>query len=231
MHKQMFIQRLNQYGFNTDDRTIQHTMDYLQLLFQWNQKMNLTAIDTIESALDKHILDCLVPTTILMMNGHMADIGSGAGFPGMVWAIYYPNITIDLIEPTGKRCLFLNTVKSSLGLTNVNVINKRSEDCIDRREHYDLVCARAVARLPLLLELCTPLLKVKGTMVALKGSSAMEELNDSINAMNKLHMVHTTSITYTCEDGGNHITLLFDKTAHTPSTYPRNYSVMKKHPL
>ena len=231
MNNETFIQRLNQYGIKYTDQTILKTMDYLDLLFQWNQKMNLTAIDTIESALDKHILDCLVPTTGLTMKGHMADIGSGAGFPGMVWAIYYPDITIDLIEPTGKRCVFLNTVKESLGLTNVNVINKRSEACNDLRQSYDLVTARAVAKLPLLLELCSPLLKVNGTMVALKGSAALDELDDAENAMEKLHMVHTTSITYTCEDGGDHITLIFTKIATTPSIYPRNYSVMKKHPL
>ena len=231
MNRYTFKQQLIHYGFNHDDQTIQKTMDYLYLLFEWNQKMNLTAIDTLDSALDKHILDCLMATRGLTMNGHVADIGSGAGFPGMVWAIYFPDITIDLIEPTQKRCVFLNTVITSLGLTNVNVINKRSEDCNDLRESYDLVAARAVARLPLLLELCTPLLKVGGTMLALKGSIAMEEITESKHALSTLNMVLSSTTTYTCEDGGNHITLVLTKTSATPKQYPRNFSVMKKHPL
>lgn len=231
MNSNTFKQVLEDHGFNHDDGTIEKTMKYLELLFQWNQKMNLTAIDTLETALDKHILDCLMATCGLTMEGHGADIGSGAGFPGMVWAIYFPNITMDLIEPTTKRCLFLNTVIESLGLTNVNVINKRSEDCMDKRESYDFVSARAVARLPLLLELCTPLLKVGGTMLALKGSVAMEEIHESSHAMDVLNISLVSTNTYTCEDGGNHITLVLTKHCSTPKGYPRNYSVMKKHPL
>ena len=231
MDNQTFIQKLIEHALPHDPIMIKRTYQYLDLLFEWNQKMNLTAIDSLESALDKHILDCLVPTTSVNMVGNIADIGSGAGFPGMVWAIYYPNCHVDLIEPTGKRCLFLETVQSTLGLTNVTVINKRSEACNYLREHYDIVTARAVARLPLLLELCTPLLKVNGTMIALKGSSAMDELGESTYALSQLNMVYTNKIHYHCDDGGVHITLIFTKTASTPKEYPRNYSVMKKHPL
>ena len=148
----------------------------MQLLLEWNQKMNLTAITIEEEIWEKHFYDSIVPFENLS-HKTLCDVGSGAGFPGIPLKIVFPDMELTIVEPLQKRCRFLETVKEALDLKGVNIYPERAEDFVkEHRESYDVVSARAVARLSILLELCAPLVKMKGHFIALKGKQGHEEL-------------------------------------------------------
>lgn len=231
MNRQQFSQWLIDHSLSLSELQLDSYQTYLQLLIEWNQKMNLTAIDTEEEIWDKHFADCLSPLTSVKLSGTVADIGSGAGFPGLVWAIACPDVNFTLIEPTTKRCTFLSEVVKTLGLTNVEIINKRAEDLAGYRERFDAVSARAVANLSVLSELCIPLLKVNGLFIALKGSQAKTEVDAAAHALSTLHTQLISESEYVAQDGGHHITLVLKKIKQTPSQYPRLYAKIKKNPL
>ena len=231
MNRNQFYQTCLSNGLTLSAGQLEQLQRYYQLLVSWNEKMNLTAISEEEQVWDKHFMDCIYPTFVTSLGNKVADIGSGAGFPGMVWAICYPNHHFTLIEPTGKRVTFLQEVVNQCHLDNVTLVNKRSEDCKELLQYFDTVTARAVANLPILLELCTPLLKVGGNFIALKGSKANDELFNSQHALKELGCEYVSECTYTCEDQGQHITLIIKKVNQCSSKYPRNYAQIKKKPL
>ena len=169
-----FKAKLLENNIILSDEQIESYKTYSKLLQEWNKVMDLTAIDEEEQIIEKHFYDSLISAKYFKYeNQTLLDIGSGAGFPGLVLAIAFPNLNITLLEPTLKRCNFLNAVINKLGLKNVNVINDRAENFISaKREAYDLVTSRAVSRLNMLLELSIPFLSVYGYMIALKGKNA-----------------------------------------------------------
>ena len=205
---------------------------YLSLLQEWNQKINLTAITETGGIIEKHFYDCILPLTVKEIHGKVADVGSGAGFPGIVWKIVRPDLDVTLIEPTGKRCTFLNEVIDQLHLKNIRVVNERAEDhAKNHREEYDVVTARAVANLRILSELCVPLVKVNGLFIAMKGMHGEEEAADSQHAMKELGAVQESSQETSLENGDHRVNLFYRKANETPSRYPRNYGQIKKKPL
>jgi len=204
---------------------------YLKRLIEVNSVMNLTAIEEPNEIREKHFLDCLLIESEFEPNSKIADIGSGAGFPGLVLAIVREDCHLDLIEPTTKRCTFLQTMVNELKLKNVKIINRRAEECMDLEESYDGVTARAVAKLSILLELCVPLLKVKGKMVAMKGSLALEELKESSHALKALYLEEPKIQTHHLPSAGQRINLVFTKQIANPTLYPRAYRLIKKNPL
>ena len=202
------------------------------LLKEWNEKINLTAITEEEEVYEKHVLDCLLPLTQETVEGTVCDVGSGGGFPGIVWAIALPNTHFTLVEPTGKKCTYLNKVKEELNLTNVEVVNARAEEFVsEKREHFDVVSARAVANLPMLSELCVPLVKVGGFFYALKGAQGLEELDASKYALSMLGC--ETPIVHECDlpNGDHRVNIRATKIKHTDLAYPRAYARIKKKPL
>ena len=171
-----------------NEKTVERFKKYASLLKEWNEKMNLTAITDEPEIVEKHFYDCLLPTDHDLLDDKLiCDLGTGAGFPGMVWAIAYPKCVVTLVDATGKKCMFLNEVIKELNLTNAFVVNSRGED-LDMREHFDIVTARAVAPLNILLEVCVPLIKEKGLMIAMKGAKGKEELADAKKAIQKLYL-------------------------------------------
>lgn len=205
---------------------------YADLLASWNQKMNLTAIVEKEEVIEKHFYDCLLPLAHIKLKGDIADVGSGAGFPGLVFAIVCPNCKFTLIEPTGKRCNFLNEVINRLQLQNVTVVNERSEDYVkDHRESFDVVTARAVANLSILSELCVPLIKQDGIFLSLKGKNGLEELEDAQKALTTLGIGKQEIFQDDLLDGSSRINLVLHKEKPTPKKYPRPYGQIKKKPL
>lgn len=214
------------------DETVQKQFeDFRELLFEVNKVMNLTAINEADEVREKHFMDSLLIEALIPQNASVADIGSGAGFPGIPCAIIRQDVQFDLIEPTLKRCKFMQTVVEKLGLKNVKIINKRAEECSDLNEHYDLVTARAVARLPILLELCIPLLKIGGDFIAMKGSNAIEELKTSQSALDALNLNPAELIETELPHAGKRISLKFHKEIACSKEYPREYRVIKKWPL
>ena len=203
---------------------------YAQKLIEVNQRMNLTAIDEPDQIREKHFWDCLAIDALVPEGSLVADIGSGAGFPGLCLAIVRPDCHFDLIEPTLKRCGFLKEMVKLLKLGNVTVINERAED-LDRRDHYDVSTSRAVAKLSVLLELSIPLLKVKGKMIAMKGPSALEEVLEAEQALKLLKCDGGQIFDVHLPSAGLRKNCVFTKLDTTPSKYPRSYAQIKKKAL
>ena len=229
-----FKAKLLENNIILSDEQIESYKTYSKLLQEWNKVMDLTAIDEEEQIIEKHFYDSLISAKYFKYeNQTLLDIGSGAGFPGLVLAIAFPNLNITLLEPTLKRCNFLNAVINKLGLKNVNVINDRAENFISaKREAYDLVTSRAVSRLNMLLELSIPFLRVNGYMIALKGKNVELELNEAKNALDLLNtkLLNKFDLKLPSEEENRSI-LILQKKSITNTKYPRNYGTIKKKPL
>ena len=207
---------------------------YYDFLVQENEKYNLTSITEKEEAYIKHFYDSVQLEKAIDLNNitSLCDVGSGAGFPSIPLKIMYPNLHITIIEPTLKRCNFLNQLVNILNLKNVTIINDRAENMSNLRENFDVVCARAVAALPVLLELCVPLVKENGKFLSLKGSSFHEELLKSSNAIKILNIKVENIYEYELtKDYGKHCIITFHKPTKTNPKYPRKYSIIKNKPL
>ena len=162
---------------------------FAEILVEYNQKVNLTAITDPEGIEDKHFLDSLLFASQPEVAGKMVDVGAGAGFPGIVTKIFKPELELTLMEPTGKRVEFLKYACGQLGLTGVEFAKERAEEAARKawREQFDLASARAVAALPMLAEYCLPLVKVGGNFLAMKGASGEEELAAARHARGPRH--------------------------------------------
>lgn len=213
------------------DEQIEQFEKYMHLLLEWNEKMNLTAITQEEEVWEKHFYDSIIPFSKLDFS-NMCDIGSGAGFPGIPVKIAFPNVQMTLVEPLQKRCRFLNEVKESLGLENLEILNVRAEDLAKtKRECFDVVSARAVAKLSILLELCVPFVKKGKMMVSLKGKNGHEELENAKKAIDTLGVELVNEDTFLINQEATRINLYFKKIKNTPIKYPRAYGQIKKKPL
>lgn len=231
MTKSQFIQAVSELGIQLTEPQLEQFEQYMHMLQEWNEKMNLTAITEDEEVWEKHFYDSILPFASLDPSS-MCDVGSGAGFPGIPVKIAFPKCRMTLIEPLHKRCRFLSAVVEELGLDHVEIINERAEDYAkDHRERFQIVSARAVAKLSILLELCVPLLKVNGIMVALKGKNGNEELQQAKKAISELGIQLIKEEKTTIEDGSTRINLYFEKMRPTPKKYPRAYGQIKKKPL
>lgn len=208
---------------------------YYEMLFETSKVMNLTTIVELEEAYIKHFYDSLLLSKVidLSQNITLADVGTGAGFPGLVLKIVYPNLNVTLIEPLTKRCKFLQSVIDKLELKGIVVVNDRAENGIKTmRESFDVVTARAVASLNILSEICVPFVKLNGAFIALKGSSYQEEINLSSQAIKKLKvkLVKKELLNLPLNMGERAI-LVYQKYEKTPNVYPRLYAKIKKNPL
>lgn len=207
---------------------------YYNFLVQENEKYNLTSITEKEEAYIKHFYDSIQMENVIDLNNikTLCDVGSGAGFPSIPLKILYPHLHITIIEPTLKRCNFLNQLVNLLKLENVTIINDRAENIKEYRNYFDIVCARAVASMPILLELCVPLVKKNGFFISLKGSSFHEELLKSNNAIKLLDVKVKQIFEYDLLNNyGKHCIIVFDKDKDTNIKYPRKYSIIKNKPL
>jgi 16S rRNA (guanine527-N7)-methyltransferase len=219
----------------SDSNTLYNLNVYYNMLVETSKVMNLTTIVELEESYIKHFYDSLLlsKSVDLTKDLALADVGTGAGFPGLVLKICYPNLNVTLIEPIGKRCKFLQNVIDELGLKNIEVINQRAEDYIKiARESFDVVTARAVASLNILMEICVPYVKKEGCFVALKGASYLEEIDNSTNAASKLKVKLVNKNLYNLPlNMGERAILTYKKHDLTPDTYPRMYAKIKKNPL
>ena len=206
--------------------------EYYKFLIEENEKYNLTAITEKEEVFYKHFLDCAKVLEYIDLSGKViCDVGSGAGFPGIVLKILCPSLKLYIIEPIGKRCSFLNMLVTRLNLKDVVIINDRAENVKQYRNYFDYVFARAVSNLPVLIELCIPLVKVSGSFIALKGSNYQEEIDSSKNALDELKSLILKIDTYELKDYGLHSIININKKSKTPDKYPRAYAQIKHKPL
>ncbi len=227
-----FIQECKKQGLELSPNQIHQYQRYATLLKEWNEKMNLTAIVELEEVLDKHFYDSLLPSFSMSIQGHCCDVGSGAGFPSIPLKIAYPELEVTIVEPLGKRVKFLEEVVNQLQLQGVHCVNERAEDYVKNyRESFDVVCARAVANLRMLAELCIPLVKVGGVFLAMKGSQGNIEHQEASKGLIALGVRLEKSEERQLSDGSCRVNLFYRKEKKTPSKYPRHFSQIKKNPL
>lgn len=230
MNREEFIKETEKLGIYLDDKILSNLEEYYNILKEENEKYNLTRIIEKESVYLKHFYDSLTINKIIKLDSqNVCDLGSGAGFPGLVLAICFPNVKITLIESNGKKCNFLNIIKEKLSLNNVTIINNRIEEYAkDNREIFDIVTARAVAPLKHLLEYGIPLVKVKGYFIAMK-SNIKEETENIENYYNKLSIKEENIIEFSLPKENSLRTLIkYKKEEKTNTKYPRRYSEIVK---
>lgn len=215
-----------------NDVQLKQYEDYADFLIEYNQKINLTAIVDKSEIYEKHFYDSLLCSKYKKMEGSLVDVGTGAGFPGVVLKIAYPNLKVVLLEPLNKRCVFLRELISRLNLKDIEVINTRAEDYSKiNREKYDFVTARAVTNLNALIELCGAMVKLEGYFIALRGKDGLSEIENADYAISQMGFkVEETYLEY-LSDGSSRVISFFKKDSKTKKAYPRSYSIIKKGPL
>ena len=226
----------SEFGVDIDDIAKERLNIYGNLLLSWNEKMNLTAITEPEEVLFKHFYDCILffKNVDVPKGAKVIDVGTGAGFPGMVLKIIRPDIKLTLLDGLNKRLVFLGEVISELGFSDIQTVHLRAEEGgknSKHREKYDIACARAVAALPTLLEYCLPFVKKGGTFVAMKGPSASEEAEKSKNALRLLGGEKPNIICETLTGNEQRSFILVKKISQTPPKYPRISAKISKQPL
>lgn len=231
MNKEEFIKETKKMGIELNNQILNDLEAYYNILKEENTKYNLTRIISQEDVYLKHFYDSLTITKIVDINNQsICDLGSGAGFPGLVLAICFPNSKVTLIESNGKKCYFLNTVKEKLNLNNVNIINTRVEEYARKnREIFDIVTARAVAPLKHLLEYGVPLVKIEGSFIAMK-ANIEGEIENIDNYYAKLDIKEIKKMVFNLPKENSLRTLLkYQKLKVTNQKYPRRYSdIIKK---
>ncbi len=234
MKQEEFIQELKKLNIIINNHQLEQLEEYYNLLIEWNKVMNLTGITKQEEVYLKHFYDSLTILKVIDLNTveNLCDVGTGAGFPGIVLKILFPNLKITLIDSLNKRINFLNEVITKLNLKNIEAIHCRIEEYgIKNREKYDIVVARAVAQLNILLEYCIPIVKINGYFIAMKGNSE-EEINNSQQALNKLNSnIEIWEIFKLPIENSIRTILKIKKNKITDKKFPRKYSEIKKHPL
>ena len=231
--KEILLSGCQQLNIGIDAEKTEQLLEYAKLLVEWNEKMNLTAITDSEGIATKHFLDSMTALVTGKVKGKVADIGCGAGFPGLVLKIMKPEIELTLLDSLKKRLTFLDNVCAELGLDNVQTVHSRAEDGGRlMREQFDTVVSRAVANMTVLSELCLPFVKVGGYFLALKGPLADEELSAAKRAIEvlggKVESIFSAEIPFTDLE---HKIIIVKKVRHTPMQYPRKAGIAAKSPI
>ncbi|WP_202707896.1 16S rRNA (guanine(527)-N(7))-methyltransferase RsmG [Sporosalibacterium faouarense] len=237
INMETFVEGIKELELEFTEDQLNKFEKYKQLLKEWNEKINITAIKDDKEIDIKHFLDSItvLKTGYIKGNEKIIDIGTGGGFPGLPIKILYDDSQVVLLDSLNKRIKFLNEVINELELDNIRTIHGRAEDFgkdEEYREQFDVVVSRAVASLNILAEYCLPFVKVGGVFIAMKGPEINEEYEDAKKALDLLGgkleekfdiMLPFTDITHTL--------LVIKKTKTTPTKYPRNPGKPKKNPL
>lgn len=240
--KEMLYNESKKYGFCLSDNALDKLEIYKDMLLEWNEKINLTSITDEYQIIVKHFIDCLECTKYISEKDKVIDIGTGAGFPGMVLSIYFEDrLNITLLDSLNKRLIFLDEVKNRLNLKNITIVHGRAEDMandLNYREKYDVAFARAVASLNVLAEYTSPYIKVNGRCIYMKGDNVKEEIDYSKRAFQILNLKIKSKKEYELDIEENSSIETFrryivevEKSKNTPKNYPRSYGKIKKLPL
>lgn len=231
MNKEQFKEELKKLGIELTEKQENQLEKYYEMLVETNEHTNLTRITDKEEVYLKHFYDSLTiaKTIDLTKNLSLIDIGTGAGFPGLVLKIVYPNLKITLLDSLNKRIDFLNKVIKELNLKDIKTVHSRIEDY--KEEQFDIVTSRAVAKTNILLELAIKLPKINGYFIFLKGDID-QELKESQKAMNTLNLqlVQKENFYLPVEHSTRSI-IKIQKIKESSSKYPRNFTQIKKNPL
>lgn len=219
-------------GIEVTDEEISKLEKYADLLKEWNEKINLTAITEKEQVFLKHFYDSLTLVKIINLDkvDNLCDLGTGAGFPGIVLKIFFPQLKLTLVDALNKRINFLDVVVKELFLENVTLVHARAEEYgKDHRECFDVITARALSSFPILLEYGASLLKVHGHLIAMRG---LDDSSDGINALKVLNLKINNVLEFKLPFEESNRTLVdVIKVDKTPQKYPRRYAEIKKKTL
>lgn len=237
MNEKQFIEALAAKGIELSDEQIAQFRKYFELLVEWNEKMNLTAITDLEGVYLKHFYDSISPSLYFDFTKvkSVCDVGAGAGFPSIPIKICFPHLHVTIVDSLNKRITFLNHLSEELGLDHMEFVHARAEEFgqnVKYREKFDVVTARAVARLSVLSELCIPLAKQGGSFVALKAAAGAEELKDAKKAISTLGAALKEEFSFLLPvEESERSLFVFDKIKQTPKKYPRKPGVPNKTPI
>ncbi len=208
-----------------------------ELLLAWNRRMNLTSIQDPAAIAVKHYLDSLTLAKVIpcFAGRRLIDVGTGAGFPGLALAIVFPRLRVTLLDSTAKKLRFIDQAGQALGLENIRTLHVRAEDAGRHPKHrsaYDIVTARAVARMPTLMEYTLPLAKIGGQVIAMQGSRAYEEANRAAKAIDRLggELFAIEEIRLPTLDQPRYLVVI-DKIKRTPTDYPRQAGAPSRQPI
>ena len=228
-----FLEELKKINIIPTSDQLDKLEKYYELLIEYNKVMNLTGITEKDQVYLKHFYDSLTIIKAVDLNNYdsLCDMGTGAGFPGLVLKIFYPHLKVTLIDSLNKRINFLNEVIKQLKLDKIEAIHARLEEYgIVNRDKYDIVTSRAVASINVLLEYAAPILKVNGLFICMKGN--LENEKDYQNAMNKLNIKEENKVEFELPFELSKRTIIsFQKTKQTSKLFPRKYSDIIKKPL
>jgi 16S rRNA (guanine527-N7)-methyltransferase len=233
----ILIDGAGKLGLNLSENQTEQLIKYKDLLLEWNEKMNLTAITDEKEVMIKHFLDALSCATVNQMkeDAKIIDVGTGAGFPGIPLKIYFPNLSLTLLDSLNKRINFLKTVCQEIKVENVQFVHGRAEDVGANklhREQYDIAVARAVAELNVLSEYCLPFVKVGGYFICQKGPNIQEEMERGKKAIETLggKIVDRKDILLPFSEITHNIVII-EKVRNTPTKFPRKAGTPSKNPL
>jgi 16S rRNA (guanine527-N7)-methyltransferase len=237
MNTEQFVKLLAEKGIVLTSNQMEQYETYYKMLVEWNEKMNLTAITEKSEVFLKHFYDSISAAFYFDFTDmlHICDVGAGAGFPSIPIKIAFPHLHITIVDSLNKRIHFLEQLAEKLELSDVQFIHDRAETFGQNpihRETYDVVTARAVARMSVLSELCLPLVKVGGTFIAMKAAHAKEELDAGMKAIKVLggRMENVFSFSLPIEESERNI-ILIKKEKVTPKKYPRKPGTPNKTPI
>ena len=234
-----FQEELKSFGIDLNEEKLNQFLLYYDMLIEWNNFVNLTAITDFEEVLKKHFVDSVslikaIPD-LSEKNYRLIDIGTGAGFPGIPLKIVFPNLEITLLDSLNKRINFLNEVITKLSLEKICAVHGRAEDYAkpgQLRESFDICVSRAVANMSVLSEYCIPFVKEGGCFTAYKSGKIAEELENSINAIKILGGEYEKQIEFYLPDSDIYRNLfIVRKRKKTPLKYPRKAGMPQKEPL
>lgn len=238
MKPEIFKQELLKIGIELSDKQMNQFKTYYELLVEWNEKINLTAITELEEVYLKHFYDSITLAVSMDLKDKaysICDVGAGAGFPSIPLKIVFPELKVSIVDSLNKRIKFLNLLAEALELDNVHFYHDRAETFGQNkahRENFDIVTARAVARLNILAELCIPLVKKGGHFVALKAAKSEEEVTEAKNAIATLggKLISEQEVSLPFSEDKRYIVTI-EKKKETPNKYPRKPGTPNKKPL
>lgn len=239
MEKEEFIAKINtqiqKLGINITNEQAEKFYLYTNMLLEWNEKINLTAITERDEIIQKHFIDSLTINKYVNENASVIDVGTGAGFPGIPLKIVRDDINVTLLDALNKRINFLNEIIEQNELTNIETIHARAEEAgknKNLRESFDIATSRAVAPLNILVEYLLPLVKIGGKCICMKGSNAKEEIENSKNAINilggKIEKIEELELP---NSDIKRTIIVIKKEKSTPSKYPRKAGTPSKMPI
>lgn len=233
INKKRFVDLCKERSIAITDEQAEKLDIYAELLVEWNNDMNLTAITQPNEIEIKHFLDCIIASRYCASGDSVADIGTGAGFPGVVMKLMRPDIEMTLIDSQEKRLGFLEEVCSAVGIS-CNFVHLRAEDAgrmPELRERFTMTTARAVAPLNILTEYCLPLTAIGGRMLAMKGKEAEQECESAANAIKALGGGEVRLYKYALPDDSARALIELSKVTATDMRYPRRAAAIKRAPL